>query len=458
MHIGIDDTDSISGGCTTYIGALIIEELLKNRETKFIDYPNLIRLNPNIPWKTRGNGAVALRIEVLYDESTKIEEKVVKKVLENAYLDKNTEPTVAFLKGEVPTILKNFAYESIRRRMDIDQAVKIAEKSNVKLFTLNNKKRGIVGAISAIGLTLDDGDYTYELLAYRKKENYGKKREIDEKSVYEMDKLTSPYTFNNIDYEKNRILITPRGPDPVLFGIRGENPEILLTALKRIRVYEPIERWVIYKTNQGTDMHYMDVKRIKELKCYDAVKLLGKVCSPPKIIRGGHLLLTITDEYSDTIECAIYEPTKRLKKTAMYLQCGDTIKVYGVVKEHNNTLMINVEKLYVKKLEKITKKLNPKCPICGATMKSEGKNKGFKCEKCKYKANINTKKEERIILRNIYEGIYLPPPRSQRHLTKPLIRYTNERRSNLQQKMIKNWYWSETLHTNINQNESNEEE
>jgi len=27
-----------------------------------IGYPKLVRLNPNVPWKTRGNGAVSLQI------------------------------------------------------------------------------------------------------------------------------------------------------------------------------------------------------------------------------------------------------------------------------------------------------------------------------------------------------------------------------------------------------------
>ena len=67
VHIGFDDLDSLSGGCTTYVCALMIEEL-SNFPVKFMDYPNLIRLNPNIPWKTRGNGAVCLRIEA--DEET----------------------------------------------------------------------------------------------------------------------------------------------------------------------------------------------------------------------------------------------------------------------------------------------------------------------------------------------------------------------------------------------------
>ncbi len=60
MHIGLDDTDSTKGGCTTYLAALLVEELGKFH-VEFTDYPGLIRLNPNVPWKTRGNGALCLR-------------------------------------------------------------------------------------------------------------------------------------------------------------------------------------------------------------------------------------------------------------------------------------------------------------------------------------------------------------------------------------------------------------
>ncbi len=62
LHLGIDDTDSTKNGCTTYIAALLAEELEK-LGAKFIDFPNLVRLNPNVPWKTRGNGALCLRFE-----------------------------------------------------------------------------------------------------------------------------------------------------------------------------------------------------------------------------------------------------------------------------------------------------------------------------------------------------------------------------------------------------------
>ena len=57
LHIGIDDTDSLDGGCTTWLITEIISEL---SDLDLIAPPRLVRLNPNVPWKTRGNGALAL--------------------------------------------------------------------------------------------------------------------------------------------------------------------------------------------------------------------------------------------------------------------------------------------------------------------------------------------------------------------------------------------------------------
>ena len=68
LHVGLDDTDSLRGGCTTYTASILVEQLSRLEGLTFLDYPNLVRLNPNIPWKTRGNGAVCLRVS-LEDES-----------------------------------------------------------------------------------------------------------------------------------------------------------------------------------------------------------------------------------------------------------------------------------------------------------------------------------------------------------------------------------------------------
>jgi len=62
LHVGFDDTDSIEGSCTTYLAALLIEKI--HNDVVFLDYPRLIRNNPNVPWKTRGNGGIALSMRL----------------------------------------------------------------------------------------------------------------------------------------------------------------------------------------------------------------------------------------------------------------------------------------------------------------------------------------------------------------------------------------------------------
>jgi len=440
LHIGVDDTDSTRQGCTTYIGALIVEKLLMEN-VEFNDYPNLIRLNPNIPWKTRGNGAIALRINIEEEKIDEIERIIIDTVAENADLEcEKTQPGIAFLMGDVSRELERFAVKAMRRLITIEEAERISKRNRIKLVKIKGG-RGIIGAVSAIGATLKK-DYTFELIAYRKPENWGTLRRIDENSVYEMDKYTQPATFNNIDYESGRVLIYPRGADPVLFGVRGEDPKILLKALELIKLEEPIERWMIYRTNQGTDMHFRRIKRIREIKPYDSIIIRGYIEEQPRTIKGGHVIIKITDGES-IIDCAVYKPTGILTEIAKKMIKGDLVEIYGGVKpKEKRGLTINVEKIaMIKPALKIVEK-NPKCPICGATMKSNGKNKGFKCPKCKKKANMT--KIKVMVPRKISEGLFIPPPKAHRHLTKPMCRYGREKKY-MVGKLIEKWYWSKKI-------------
>ncbi|MDH5787785.1 MAG: hypothetical protein OEZ40_05785, partial [Candidatus Bathyarchaeota archaeon] len=96
MHIGLDDTDSTRKGCTTYVAALLVEKLL-TLGAEFVDYPNLVRLNPNVPWKTRGNGALCLRIRYEGKFQNEIKETVVNTVEECSDLEcENTDPGIVF--------------------------------------------------------------------------------------------------------------------------------------------------------------------------------------------------------------------------------------------------------------------------------------------------------------------------------------------------------------------------
>ena len=211
MHIGLDDTDSTKGGCTTYLAALLIEALEKF-QVEFIDYPGLIRLNPNVPWKTRGNGALCLRFKYDAEFEEQIKETALTLWEENSAIkEKGTDPGIVFLKTpEIPVELEAYAKRTETSIVTLKEAMSLIKKFEGEACGFNSC-RGIIGALAAIGETLNC-DHTYELIAYRAPQNWGTKRKVDEASIFEMDTQLQPYTFNNVDCEKRRVIITPRGP------------------------------------------------------------------------------------------------------------------------------------------------------------------------------------------------------------------------------------------------------
>jgi tRNA(Ile2)-agmatinylcytidine synthase len=293
--------------------------------------------------------------------------------------------------------------------------------------------------LAAIGETLDS-DHTYELIAYRTQENLGTKRQVDEASIFEMDKLTQPFTFNNVDYEKGRVIITPRGPDPILFGIRGESAEIVKKAYELVKPLEPVERWVIFRSNQGTDAHLKPAKSLGSLEPYSSVIVKGDVSKHPKIVPLRHVIFSLKDESAE-VDCAAYEPTGDLRKIARNLTVGDCVEVYGAVHKAtvNKPLTINLEKINILNLRYETKSENPFCATCGKRLKSMGKNQGLRCKKCGGKFT-NLKKQESNVPRTIKEGLYVTSTRSQRHLTKPLSRYGREKLNGSNCQMTIRWH------------------
>ena len=437
LHVGIDDTDSPRTGCTTYIAALLVEKLEKENVT-FVEYPKLIRLNPNVPWKTRGNGAVSLTFLCQKDMIEKIKDIVTETVEKNSDIGyPGTDPGVVFLEGEVPEEIEVFARKAITGIVDKEQALKLVEKygGEARFF---EDERGVIGGLAAIGESLD-GDHTYELIAYRTPENRGTVRKVDKDSVIAMDRAMHRETFNNFDYEKGRILITPHGPDPVLWGVRGESAEAVVKAHRMLKAYEPIERWVIFKTNQGTDAHLRRVKSISEVKPFHPVIVEGEVSENPKIIPRRHVVFKLSDG-TGTIDCAAFEPTGTLRKVAARLQIGDLIEVMGGVKPRTDGKpeTINLEKLRVIRLKPKVVFRNPDCPECGSRMESMGKGKGYRCRKCGFKSR-SASKQTIIEERDLKPGLYITPPRSQRHLTKPIVRYGREKHD-LKEKLIEVWH------------------
>ena len=438
LHIGVDDTDSPRGGCTTYIAARLVEELI-GLGVEFVDYPNLIRLNPNAPWKTRGNGAICLRVRCPEGLEGEVRRLTLREVEAHAELGHpETHPGVVFHVGEVPPPLRDFARRTIQGLTALEEAMSLIDEHCASAVGYK-EMRGLVGALAAIGETLE-GDHTYELLAYRRAESWGKSRRVDPRSVVEMDRATAPETFNNYDPEVGRVLITPRGPDPVLLGVRGESPEVVHRAFEMLRVGEPVERWVIFRTNQGTDAHLGEVIRLGEMRPHMPAFAVVEVASRPRTIIGGHVILHVRDETGEA-DAAAYEPTGGFRDVVRGLIPGDVIRVYGGVRPMGGgALTINLEKLEVLELAREVRLANPLCPLCGSRMESLGRWKGYRCRRCRYRGE-GLRKIEVEVPRRVRPGLYLPPPRAQRHLTKPLRRYGREKREPPQGPLYQPWHW-----------------
>ena len=412
LHIGIDDTDSPDGMCTTFLASQIINKLEDNG-IELLDYPRLIRLNPFARFKTRGNGGVSFKVK--NDDNADLARQIVLAEVEKLSMFdcENTNPGVIFYDGEITSEMVDYAFRAIHEFITIEEAEEFGKSIGCEIHKFK-KGRGIIGSIAAISLPLDD--YTFELLTYRAPENYGTKRQIDHQSVYEMDRQTFPDTFENIDYGENYIAIEPKTPCPVLYGIRSNTVEALKKAKDIVKVSEPIVDYCIYKTNQHTDMHIQKAADIASMKQFGCYEVMGEVKNTPKVIDGGHMFFHIRDE-SGEIECGAYEPTKGFRKIVSYLRQGDVIRVFGGIGEQNT---FNIEKFQVITLNDVVYK-NPVCE-CGKRMTSAGKNKGFKCKKCGRKIESN-EKVPIIINRNLKKSqFYETPVSARRHLSKPLCR------------------------------------
>ena len=149
LHIGFDDTDSLKGGCTTYLASCLIELLYKLKFVRFLDYPNLVRLNPNIPWKTRGNGAVCLRLEIPEWAYLEVREKVVGFVERSFRGEAETNPGIVFLKGDVSEQVKGFSFEALWRVVSLSRALRLIRVVGGEAYGFNNCR-----AVSYTHLTL----------------------------------------------------------------------------------------------------------------------------------------------------------------------------------------------------------------------------------------------------------------------------------------------------------------
>lgn len=438
MWIGLDDTDSRTGGCTTYVAFQLVQRLISNGFS-VIGYTRLVRLNPNIPWKTRGNGAVAIQVgkgstlemQIGLTDNTPIRggktanqmnvdidmvKNIVCSLIEEyaSFDDENTNPGIVISEKLLPSQLY---WDAIQKIVSIKDVVDKLNSLDVWYKGYKNQ-RGLIGASAALSWN-DTMDKTFEIIYYREKKRWGTKRMIDTSSVLRMDERYSS-TFDNYDRENHHLSIAPNSPCPVLFGIRGEKQSPLPSCGSIIET-EPARGWMIFVTNQATDDH-LQKKKVDSIEPYQSVITRGTVSKKPFTIPGGHVLFTLQDETGKTIDCAAYEPTKQFRNVIRQLETGDNVEVYGGVRKR--PLTINIEKIYIHHLTELFEKIeNPLCPLCGKHMRSKGKDKGYHCKVC------GTKEEKPIVRKKdrlLSVGFYEAPICARRHLSKPLKRMDDQ--------------------------------
>ena len=429
MFIAVDDTDSRSGNCTTYLATEIIR-LLDN--VSLIGNPRLVRLNPAVPWKTRGNASIVLRVGIGAGKKKKIGEIGGKDVY--CYERSEGEPDAEELLTKlIPIVLANRENEAesgvivsavqpdvlfyrlgVQTILSLDPIKKEAKRIDSKTFTMDTGI-GLIGALC--GMAWKPQDSTYELLAYRRKERWGKERYVESETIRSMDSRFIG-TFNSWEERHQKVTMVPSTPCPVLYGIRGDSEEELPDAHASI-VSEGADRWIIFLTNQGTDDHI--ISSAEELVPDSSYIIFGTVAGKANRLKGGHVFMDIDTKYG-RMTCGAYEPSKEFRMLFDNLLPGDEIEVMGELRDNPRTL--NVEKVQVIKVVKEERKIsNPVCPKCDGRMKSIGKGQGYRCRKCHIKSK---EPETEIRTRSVVPGWYEPPAAARRHLSKPLKRMNIE--------------------------------
>jgi tRNA(Ile2)-agmatinylcytidine synthase len=402
MYLGLDDTDSPDGMCTTYLGALLARKLEQAGYT--IGELRLVRLNPNVIWKTRGNAAVCLEVSGGGEEEAFLTAcGLVEEYAEFAC--ENTNPGVVAV-SEKPD--PAFYYKALRDFCSVGEAVAALDAVQAR-YRGYKCGRGLIGALAAVSSEFND--HTFECLAYRTRERFGTPREFSPESFFASEKATYPHTWDTIDPAAGKVVCIPHGKDPVLYGIRGDSPAHIIEAVRYLKTEQPqfSRLWI---TNQGTDAHL--VPYTGTLKNGISCQVAGTVIDTPETLRGGHVRFMFRpDSGGESFAVFAYEPTKSFRNVVRQLLSGDQLTLCGSCSDG----AFNLEKFRIDAVAPSGVRKVPVCPECGGRMTSAGKNKGYKCRSCSARVRVAVE-----VPRQPAIGWYEVPPGARRHLAKPLAR------------------------------------
>ncbi|WP_435359673.1 TiaS agmantine-binding domain-containing protein [Haloarchaeobius sp. DFWS5] len=415
--IGLDDTDSRTRGmCTTYVANRVATRLRDDGAN--VERLLLVRLNPAVEFKTRGNAALAIHT----DADPETAERVAREELDKAAEvdDPRTNPGLVVAPDApetVPDAVANFARDALREILPVERATELADEAGYRHAGWKNSQ-GIVGALAAVGAWAAFDDWTYEHISYREPDRWGTDRHLDYDSLFDAADEQYPKAWDTVDRVEGEAVCVPHTPCPILYGIRGDDAEACRNLAGAVDS-EPVHDSALFVTNQGTDAHLApgELGSLAEDRAY---RVAGTVATEPETRRGGHVFFELAEDADgdgkspQSIRCAAFEPTKRFRDRVRALRENDRLTVCGEVSDGT----LKLEKFAVRELDE-TELTTPICPDCERTMKSAGRNQGYRCRDCGTSA---PGKVESPVARDLEIGWYEVPPCARRHVAKPLVR------------------------------------
>lgn len=419
MLIALDDTDGNDGGCTTHLMLHILSDL----DLDVKGYPRLVRLNPNIPFKTRGNAALCAEVGLSRGTKTKIGEYGGKPIFSSSIVDDVPDYNYiadaawrivlqeANLKDEKTNpgmIVARYTPDAshylstLRSVVSIDNALRNIKDMGMVYRSAKNG-RGLIGALAALSWPAEKSTYEMILYSFPHPQHFSKQlqREIADLAN------SIPGTFNNYDEENRHAAIFPSPRTPVLCGVRTTDPVRILNFPAEVESGFPVRftGYLLYQTNQATDDHYQEsIESFEELSSYS---FKATVTSIPAAIKGGHWFFNfyyMGREY----KAAIFEPSKGMRLLVKDIQVGDYVKLFGSFMEGK----MNIEKVSIIERARVFIRSNPTCAECGSRMQNDGIN-SFKCPVCSHHSILPAYTElHRSHSRDRYEA----PVAGRRHL------------------------------------------
>ncbi len=407
--IGLDDTDSVDGGCTTWDFHLLLTQLEECGFT-IVGHPNLVRLWPFAPERTRGNAALSAEIDA--------SSSVISEVLDNWFneqynsfkLPKNgvssdtASPVLVCTETRFP---EDWYWNAVRGYVEPTKRLnEVSSFPAAKYWSIEddsdstNLTRGLVGASSAIAWR-GENDWTWEATAWRMTDNIGKKRQVPSNLVGEMSEKF-PKTILNRDPNAGDSLIAPRTPCPVLYGIRSEENSVAEKAHNWLQSKEDVEQAFamrVHRSNQATDDHIQKTDS-------------GVIISKVREVKGGHASLGVFDgEKKYTL--VAFKQGGEVNRLLKSLVVGDLVK-WMALRSPNGEF--HLESLVCS--DGVPRHLiRPNCQ-CGGKLCRQGFGQPLRCEQC-------GDTEQSLWLHTEFNSSNQwvePPTSNRRHLAKPLNR------------------------------------